>query len=41
MAKGHEYFDLVGLSVSPDNTKVAFGVDTLSRDNILFKLRTY
>ena len=31
MAKGHEYFDLVGVSVSPDNTKVAFGVDTLSR----------
>ena len=31
MAKGHEYFDLVGVSVSPDNTKVAFGVDTISR----------
>ncbi len=31
MSKGHEYFDLVGLSVSPDNTKVAFGVDTISR----------
>ena len=31
MAKGHEYFDLVSFSVSPDNTKVSFGVDTLSR----------
>ena len=31
MSKGHEYFDLVGLSVSPDNSKVAFGVDTISR----------
>ena len=31
MAKGYEYFDLVGVSVSPDNTKVAFGVDTISR----------
>ena len=31
MSKGHEYFALVGLSVSPDNTKVAFGVDTISR----------
>jgi len=31
MAKGHEYFDLVSFSVSPDNTKIAFGVDTISR----------
>ncbi len=31
MAKGHDYFRLVGISVSPDNTKVAFGVDTVSR----------
>ena len=33
MAKGHDYFRLVGISVSPDNTKVAFGVDTVSGTN--------
>ena len=31
MAEGHEYFRLGGLSVSPDNTMAAFGVDTVSR----------
>ena len=31
MAKNHKYFSLVGLNVSPDNTKVAYGVDTQSR----------
>ena len=31
MAKGHTYFNLSGLSVSEDNTMVAFGVDTVSR----------
>jgi len=31
MAKGHSYFKLVGISVSPDNTKVSFGIDTVSR----------
>ena len=31
MAQGLDYFRLVGISVSPDNTKVAFGVDTVSR----------
>jgi len=31
MAEGHTYFNLAGLSVSPDNTKVSFGVDTVSR----------
>ena len=31
MAKDMEYFRLVGISVSPDNTKVAFGLDTVSR----------
>ncbi len=31
MAKGHEYFNLGGLSVSPDNNFAAFGVDTVSR----------
>ena len=27
--KGYEYFKLVGLSVSPDNTMISFGVDTV------------
>lgn len=31
MAKGHSYYSLGGLNVSPDNTMVAFGVDTVSR----------
>ena len=31
MAKGHDYFNLVGLSVSPDNTMISFGVDTVGR----------
>ena len=31
MAHSLDYFKLVGFSVSPDNSKVAFGVDTLSR----------
>ena len=31
MAEGHTYFNLSGLSVSPDNSKVSFGVDTVSR----------
>ena len=31
MAKNHKYFRLVGLNVSPDNTKIAYGVDTRSR----------
>lgn len=31
MAQGHSYFKLGGINISPDNTLVAFGVDTLSR----------
>ncbi len=31
MAEGHEYFRVGGLSVSPDNKLVAYGVDTVSR----------
>ena len=31
MAKGHEYFNLTGINVSPNNQKVAYAVDTLSR----------
>ena len=31
MAEGYDYFRLVGVNVSPDNTKVIYGVDTESR----------
>ena len=31
MAKGHSYFKLTGISISLDNTKAAFAVDTVSR----------
>ena len=39
MAKGLDYFRLVGISVSPDNTKVAFGVDTVSRRQYIIKVK--
>ena len=31
MAAGHEYFRVTGLSISPDNKVLAYGVDTVSR----------
>lgn len=31
MAKGYSYYQISGMSVSPDNKLVAFGVDTVSR----------
>ncbi len=31
MAKGHDFFNLSGFSISPDNTLAAFSVDTVSR----------
>lgn len=31
LAEGHAYYKLTGLSVSPDNSLVAYGVDTVSR----------
>jgi len=31
MAEGHEYFRLTGINVSPDNSKVVYGIDTQSR----------
>ena len=34
-----DYFRLVGISVSPDNTKVAFGVDTFSRRQYTIKIK--
>lgn len=39
MAKGHSFFKLSGLNISPDNKLVAFGIDTVGRRiyNIKFK----
>ena len=31
MAKGHEYFQISGVTVSPDNKMVSYGVDSVSR----------
>ena len=31
LAEGHEYFNLTGLNISPDNKMVSFGVDTIGR----------
>ncbi len=31
MAEGHEYYNVTGLAVSPDNGTLAFGVDAVSR----------
>ncbi|GGG43964.1 oligopeptidase B [Croceivirga lutea] len=31
LAKGHDFFNLRGISISPDNTWAAFGLDTVSR----------
>ncbi len=31
LAMGHDYFNLKGISVSPDNSMASFGVDTVSR----------
>jgi oligopeptidase B len=31
MAEGHDYFSATGLSVSPDNALLAYGIDTVSR----------
>ena len=39
MAQGLDYFQLVGILISPDNTKVAFGVDTFPEGNIPFRQR--
>ena len=39
MAQGKDYFRLVGISVSPDNTKVAFGIDTVSRRQYTLKIK--
>ena len=39
MAKGHSYYRLSGLNVSPDNKWVAYGVDTVSRRQYVLHIK--
>ena len=39
MAKDQSYFNLVGISISPDNTKVAFGLDLTGRRNYTIHIK--
>ena len=39
LAKGHNYFRMIGLNVSPDNKKIAFGVDTVSRRQYTIQIK--
>ncbi|MFS4415667.1 S9 family peptidase [Maribacter sp. 2307ULW6-5] len=39
MAKGHDYFNLGGIAVSPDNALAAFGVDTVSRRQYTLRIK--
>ncbi|RZS93604.1 S9 family peptidase [Aquimarina brevivitae] len=38
-AKGFEYFKMAGISVSPDNKLVAYGIDTVSRRNYTIRIK--
>ena len=40
MAKDYGYFKLVGLSVSPDNTMIAFGIDTVGRRQYKLQIKS-
>ena len=39
MAEGHAYFRLVGINISPDNSKAIFGIDTVSRRQYVLKIK--
>ena len=39
MAEGHDYFKMVGLSVSPDNKMIAFGLDLVGRRQYTLKFK--
>ncbi|MGB3606443.1 MAG: S9 family peptidase [Psychroserpens sp.] len=40
MAEGQSYFKLVGLSVSPDNTMIAFGIDNVGRREYQLQIKS-
>jgi oligopeptidase B len=39
MAEGHEFFNLRGIAISPDNKLAAFGVDTVSRRQYVLQVK--
>jgi len=39
LAKGHSFFNVAGLNVSPDNRLLAYGVDTVSRRNYTLHIK--
>ncbi|WP_232622977.1 S9 family peptidase [Pareuzebyella sediminis] len=39
MAKGHDYFNIGGIAISPDNRLAAFGVDTVSRRQYTLRIK--
>ncbi|WP_179344821.1 S9 family peptidase [Winogradskyella ursingii] len=39
MAEGHSYFKLAGISVSPDNKLVSYGIDTTGRRNYTIHIK--
>ncbi|SFR45941.1 oligopeptidase B [Robiginitalea myxolifaciens] len=39
LAEGEEFFDMKGISISPDNKLAAFGVDTLGRREYALKIK--
>jgi len=39
MAQGHDYFNIGGISISPDNKLAAFGVDTVSRRQYTLRVK--
>lgn len=40
MAEGHTYFRLVGLSISPDNTMITFGIDLTGRRQYTIQIKS-
>ncbi|SHJ68209.1 S9 family peptidase [Pseudozobellia thermophila] len=39
MAQGHDYFNIGGIAISPDNKLAAFGVDTVSRRQYTIRIK--
>jgi oligopeptidase B len=39
MAKGHDYFNIGGIAISPNNKLAAFGVDTVSRRQYILQIK--
>ena len=39
MAKGHEFYSLGGMNISPDNKLAAFAVDTIGRRNYTIQIK--